>query len=54
MDLRPGEGAGLGVSLTFGMVELSPTHADPQALFDAADQALYRGKQAGRNCLATG
>jgi two-component system cell cycle response regulator len=48
------EGSVLSVTATFGMAEFSPErHATGQDVFEAADQALYTGKQTGRNRLST-
>lgn len=47
------DGSELGVTATFGMAEFDPAiHPTGQALFEAADQALYVGKQHGRNQLS--
>lgn len=40
----------LQVTISFGLVEFSDDK-DTNALFDCADQALYKAKEAGRNCL---
>lgn len=41
------EGEEIAVSMTFGVAELSGEHRTSRELFDAADRALYRGKQRG-------
>jgi two-component system, cell cycle response regulator len=47
------DGTQLRVTATFGMAEFDPArHASGQALFESADQALYVGKQRGRNQLS--
>ncbi|HVM18833.1 MAG TPA: GGDEF domain-containing response regulator [Egibacteraceae bacterium] len=47
------DGRELSVTATFGVAEFDPAeHRSGQALFDAADQALYEGKQRGRNRLS--
>lgn len=38
----------IAVSMTFGVAELNEDHRTSRELFDAADRALYRGKQQGR------
>jgi two-component system cell cycle response regulator len=48
------DGTQLSVTATFGMAEFDPAlHTSGQDLFEAADQALYAGKQHGRNTLST-
>lgn len=39
----------IGVTCSFGVAQLQPGMADHQALYAAADQALYASKHAGRN-----
>ena len=45
-------GKTLSVTATFGVATLGDGHDSGQALFDTADQALYEGKQLGRNRLS--
>ena len=40
---------GLSVTASFGLCALSPGHGFPDVWMDAADKALYRAKEAGRN-----
>ena len=48
------DGTQMSVTATFGMAEFDPAlHATGQDLFESADQALYAGKQHGRNTLST-
>jgi two-component system, cell cycle response regulator len=48
------DGAELSVTATFGLAQLDPDgHLSGQELFEEADQALYEGKQLGRNRLAS-
>lgn len=48
------DGSEITVTATFGLAEFSPDiHRSGQDLFDTADQALYEGKQRGRNQLAS-
>jgi diguanylate cyclase (GGDEF)-like protein len=42
------------LTATFGVVDLSPEHADAAQLLAAADAALYRGKALGRDRIARG
>ncbi|MPZ72203.1 MAG: diguanylate cyclase, partial [Nitriliruptorales bacterium] len=47
------DGTDLCVTATFGIAEFDPgRHPTGQSLFEAADRALYVGKQRGRNCLS--
>ncbi len=39
------------VTISIGMAERSKRHSTPELVLDAADVALYRAKEAGRNCL---
>jgi diguanylate cyclase (GGDEF)-like protein len=39
------------ISISIGIAERSKRHSTPDLVLDAADAALYRAKQAGRNCL---
>jgi diguanylate cyclase (GGDEF)-like protein len=47
------EGSSVSGSVSVGVAEKSPGQGDFKALFTAADQALHRAKQAGRNRVAT-
>jgi len=47
------EGSSVSGSVSVGVAEKSAGQDDFKALFTAADQALYRAKQAGRNRVAT-
>ena len=48
---QKGGGGGKKISLTvsIGLAQREPTRKTPQAVLKAADQALYRAKEAGRN-----
>ena len=48
------DGTQLSVTATFGIAEFDPeAHGSGQDVFEAADQALYAGKQLGRNRLTS-
>lgn len=51
---QKGGGAGEKVSLTIsiGLAQRDPSKKNPQAVLEAADQALYRAKDGGRNRVA--
>jgi diguanylate cyclase (GGDEF)-like protein len=44
-------GVSFRATCSFGIAELTPEMKAPQDLFEAADQALYRSKKAGRNAV---
>jgi diguanylate cyclase (GGDEF)-like protein len=39
------------ISVSIGLAERSKRHSTPELVLDAADAALYRAKEAGRNCV---
>ena len=41
----------INISVSIGIAERSQRHSTPELVLDAADAALYRAKEAGRNCL---
>jgi diguanylate cyclase (GGDEF)-like protein len=41
----------IGVSVSIGISEKSKRHSTPELVVEAADKALYRAKEAGRNCV---
>jgi PleD family two-component response regulator len=43
----------LSVTISIGYAERKPDSKIPEAVIKAADQALYRAKQKGRNCLSS-
>ena len=45
--------SGLEVTSSFGVATLAPDITDPAQMIDRADQALYRAKKGGRNCVMT-
>ena len=47
----PGE---VAITISIGLSQVIPEDAEPSALFERADQALYRAKETGRNRAAVG
>lgn len=41
----------IAVTASFGLTGITPGEVDPKAIIGRADAALYRAKQAGRNCV---
>jgi GGDEF domain-containing protein len=41
----------VNISISVGIAERSKRHSTPELVLDAADAALYRAKEAGRNCI---
>ena len=41
----------VGITISIGIAERSRRHSTPELVLDAADAALYRAKEAGRNCV---
>jgi len=39
------------ITVSIGLAERSKRHSTPELVLDAADAALYRAKEAGRNCV---
>jgi diguanylate cyclase (GGDEF)-like protein len=39
------------ITVSIGLAERSQRHSTPELVLDAADGAMYRAKEAGRNCL---
>ena len=39
------------ITVSIGLAERSQRHSAPELVLDAADAALYRAKEGGRNCL---
>jgi PleD family two-component response regulator len=37
--------------VSIGIAEKSKRHSTPELVVEAADHALYRAKEAGRNCV---
>ena len=47
----PWSGEGLTVTASFGLAQTMPGEVNVQAMISRADQALYRAKDDGRNCV---
>lgn len=45
------DGGSIGISVSIGIGEKSTRHSTPELVVEAADTALYRAKEAGRNCV---
>jgi GGDEF domain-containing protein len=41
----------ISITVSIGLAERSQRHSTPELVLDAADAALYRAKEAGRNCV---
>ena len=52
LEVRIGAGVTIRLTASFGIAEF-PTYATADALFSAADSALYQAKRAGKNRVAT-
>jgi diguanylate cyclase (GGDEF)-like protein len=48
-DRPPGGKEQIGVTVSIGVARRSPIHPTPEAVVEAADEALYRAKRMGRN-----
>jgi diguanylate cyclase (GGDEF)-like protein len=42
----------VSVTISIGVAEANKHHSTPQEVIEAADKALYRAKQKGRNCIS--
>ena len=51
LDARTSDRSSIGVSVSIGISEKSKRHSTPELVVEAADKALYRAKEAGRNCV---
>lgn len=49
----PWSGEGLTITASFGLAQTVPGEVNVQSVIARADQALYRAKDAGRNCVHT-
>jgi diguanylate cyclase (GGDEF)-like protein len=50
-ETKPTNATKTNISISIGIAERSKRHSTPELVLDAADAALYRAKEAGRNCL---
>ena len=50
-DLPQTKAPRVTISISIGLAERSKRHSTPELVLDAADAALYRAKEAGRNCV---
>ena len=50
-EMEPTSARRVNISISIGIAERSTRHSTPELVLDAADAALYRAKEAGRNCL---
>ena len=48
---KPTSGTKVDITISIGIAERSKRHSTSELVLDAADAALYRAKEAGRNCL---
>jgi diguanylate cyclase (GGDEF)-like protein len=51
LDPRAAHEPSIGISVSIGIGEKSKRHSTPELVLEAADAALYRAKEAGRNCV---
>jgi diguanylate cyclase (GGDEF)-like protein len=51
-ETKQTDAAKVDISISVGIAERSKRHSTPELVLDAADAALYRAKEAGRNCVA--
>ncbi len=51
VNLRTPDQPSARITVSMGLAERSTRHSTPELVLDAADAALYRAKQAGRNCV---
>lgn len=50
---KAGGNAFVSVTISIGVAERSNDHRDPEEVIKAADEALYKAKGAGRNCVVS-
>lgn len=51
LEIKAGRALLLHITASFGVASLSPRNDTVEALYTAADAALYQAKAAGRNCV---
>jgi len=49
--LEPGGRNSVTITISIGVAEHSKRHSTPELVLEAADAALYRAKESGRNCV---
>jgi GGDEF domain-containing protein len=50
-ETKPTSAPRVDISISIGIAQRSKRHSTPELVLDAADAALYRAKDAGRNCV---
>ena len=50
-DAKPPSAPRINITISIGLAERSVRHSTPELVLDAADAALYRAKDGGRNCV---
>ena len=50
-EAKQTKGPRVDITISIGLAERSQRHSTPELVLDAADAALYRAKEAGRNCV---
>ena len=50
-EMKPASAPKVNISISIGIAERSKRHSTPDLVLDAADAAVYRAKESGRNCL---
>jgi diguanylate cyclase (GGDEF)-like protein len=50
-EVKETRGHRVDITISIGLAERSQRHSTPELVLDAADAALYRAKEAGRNCV---
>jgi diguanylate cyclase (GGDEF)-like protein len=50
-EMKSSSAPKVNISISIGIAERSKRHSTPELVLDAADTAVYRAKEAGRNCV---